>query len=181
MYEIETKVLEVDKDKIADKLRSLGAKEIENIRLIVDWYSLKEVVKNEEHPWYFRVRYNSNGSTEMTWKSLGVFQGNARHSKEINLKVDDFDKAKNLIESIGLVHYAHQEKDRHSFILNNWNFDIDTYPDMPTYLEIEGKSSDHIKEAIMLLGLENHTAISEGETKLIRDKYKLDWNNMKFD
>lgn len=36
MHEIETKVLEIDKEEIKKTLKSLGAKEIQNTRLVVD-------------------------------------------------------------------------------------------------------------------------------------------------
>lgn len=179
MQEIETKVLEVDAKEIANKLQSLGAKEIKNTRLTVDWYSPEGIVNND-HPWYLRVRKTSDGQTEITWKSLPQMVDNTRQSKEININVNDFNKTKELFDTIGLINYAHQEKDRHSFVLDDWNFDIDTYPNMPTYLEIEGHSVEHIKQAIDLLGLQNHDSISEGERKLIEQKYNLNWNDMRF-
>ena len=179
MHEIETKVLEVDTEAIKKKLKSLGAKEIQNTRLYVDWYCPKEA-KEGRHPWYLRVRKTSDGKSEISWKSLEKFLGNTRQSQEININVSDFEKAKSLLEAIGLAHYAHQEKDRVSFALQDWNFDLDQYPGMPAYLEIEGKSEEHVRQAIELLELQNHQAISQGETKLIKEKYGLDWHNMRF-
>ncbi|OGI73117.1 hypothetical protein A3D42_02230 [Candidatus Nomurabacteria bacterium RIFCSPHIGHO2_02_FULL_41_18] len=179
MHEIETKILKVDVEAIKNKLKKLGAKEIQNTRLYVDWYCVEEAVKGN-HPWYLRVRKTSDGKTEISWKSLGKFVGKTRQSAEININVSDFDKVKLLFEEIGLVHYAHQEKDRISFVLENWNFDLDQYPGMPAYLEIEGNSENHINEAIKLLELQDYEALSEGETKLIKEKYGLNWNDMRF-
>src|SRR3989338_3039734 len=179
MQEIETKVLEVDSEGVKQKLKSLGATETQNTRLVVDWYSLKGVVKNE-HPWYLRVRKTTDGKNEISWKSLPKITGNTRHSDEININISDAKIAGKLFESIGLEHYAHQEKDRISFTLKDWNFDLDQYPKMPAYLEIEGKSHEHVQEAIKLLELESHTSIGEGERLLIENKYGLDWCNMRF-
>jgi len=179
MHEIETKILEVDKEVIAKKLEELGAQETKNTRLIVDWYSPVGILNNE-HPWYLRVRKTTDGKSEISWKSLPTIVGNTRQSHEINIDVSNFESTKQLFEAIGLVPYAHQEKDRHSFTLREWTFDIDTYPHMPTYLEIEGKSVEHIQEAITLLGLQSYESISEGERKLIEQKYSLDWSNMRF-
>ncbi len=179
MHEIETKILEVDTEEIKKKLKTLGAKEIKNTRLFVDWYCVPEAV-NGTHPWYLRVRKTSDGKSEISWKSLEKFVGNTRQSQEINIDVSDFEQAKSFFEQIGLAHYAHQEKDRISFSLKDWNFDLDKYPGMPAYLEIEGNSEEHVGEAIKMLGLENHQALSQGETKLIRERYGLDWNNMRF-
>lgn len=181
MQEIETKILDINKEEIITRLRNLGAKEMESVRLTIDWYAPAGTKKEGPHPWCFRVRNSSNGKVEMTWKSMETFVGDtARHSNEINLNVSDFEKAKILVEAIGFMHYAHQEKDRHSFHYKNWNFDIDTYPNMPTYLEIEGESESSINEAIKLLDLEKHIALAHGEIKIIKDRYNLDWYNMTF-
>jgi adenylate cyclase class 2 len=155
MHEIETKVLEVDLDEIKKKLIGLGAKEVKNTRLTVDWYCTPEA-KEGNHPWYLRVRKTSDGKSEITWKSLAKHVGNTRQSQEINIDVSDFDKSKSLLEAIGFVHYAHQEKDRTTFTYKDWNFDLDKYPNMPAYLEIEGQSEEHVKEAIKILVLEGH-------------------------
>jgi adenylate cyclase class 2 len=179
MHEIETKVLEVDKEKIKEALRSLGAKEIQNTRLVVDWYCPKGA--NESgHPWYLRIRTTTEGKNEVSWKSLPKITGNTRHSDEVNINVSDVMLTKKLFENIGLQNYAHQEKDRVSFILKDWQFDLDQYPGMPAYLEIEGTSHEHVQEAIKLLNLESHTSIGEGERVLIEKKYGLNWLNMSF-
>ena len=179
MQEIETKILEVDKEEIKKKMKLLSAEEIKNTRLFVDWYCPKGA-EESGHPWYLRVRKTTDGKSEISWKSLEKFIGNTRQSEEINIDVSDFEKAKSLLEAVGLLHYAHQEKDRITFVYKDWNFDLDQYPGMPAYLEIEGNSEEHVGEAIKLLDLQNHEALSQGETKLIREKYKLDWNNMSF-
>ena len=45
---------------------------------------------------------------------------------------------------------------------------------MPAYLEIEGKSHEHVQEAIKLLNLENYKSIGEGERVLIKKEYRLE-------
>ncbi len=88
--------------------------------------------------------------------------------------------AQKLFEALGLEHYAHQEKDRVSFTLKDWNFDLDKYPGMPAYLEIEGKNHAHVQDAIKLLNLEEHRSIGEGERLLIEKEYGLNWCDMRF-
>ncbi len=116
----------------------------------------------------------------MSWKSLPKIVGNTRHSDEVNINVSDAVMAGKLLKNIGLENYAHQEKDRISFTLKDWNFDLDQYPGMPAYLEIEGTSHEHVQEAIKILNLENHTSIGDGERVLIEKKYGLDWYSMRF-
>jgi hypothetical protein len=65
-------------------------------------------------------------------------------------------------------------------VLNDLQFDLDQYPDMPAYLEIEGNSEKDIDKAIDLLNLSKYQSSCEGERVLIKEKYKLDWFNMYF-
>ena len=61
-YEIETKVLDVDVDKIKQKLLLLSAEKQQKTRLIVDWYQ-KIGTKEALEDWFLRIRSNSEGST----------------------------------------------------------------------------------------------------------------------
>lgn len=178
-HEIETKVLDIDVADIKNKLIALGAKKIQETRLIVDWYRIKGV-KEGEDPWFLRIRSNSEGVHEVTWKAKSQILGTARKHKEINFNIPEPEKLSDLFEELGLEKYAHQEKDRTSFSFKKWSFDIDQYPKMPAYMEIEGTSEESVKEAISLLGLQKNPTWAKGERILIQDTYSLDWYNMKF-
>jgi len=178
-HEIETKVLDIDARDIKVKLVSLGAKKIQDTRLIVDWYRPMGI-KEGEDPWFLRIRSYSDGKHEVTWKAKSDILGTARRHKEINFNIGEPEKLGDLFEEIGLEKYAHQEKDRTSFTYKDWQFDIDQYPGMPAFLEIEGNSEEHVNEAIVLLGLAKNRTWAKGERILIQDTYNLDWYNMKF-
>lgn len=179
MHEIETKILEIDVESIKEQLKALGAKEIQNTRLFVDWFRPKEHEQGEV-PWFLRIRTDREGNAEVTWKSKREFLGASSTKKEINLNIEDPRNATDLFLELGMNIYGHQEKDRTSWIYKDWRFDMDTYPGMPTYLEIEGKSEESIQDAIKLLKLENKIATPKGERDVIQDNYKLDWFNMHF-
>jgi len=179
LHEIETKILEVTIEDVIRKLVELGASKLQETRLIVDWYRPKGTQEGQDL-WFLRIRSNSDGKHEVTWKAKSQTLGVSRKHKEINFFIEDPEKLSDLFEEIGLEKYAHQEKDRVSFSLNTYQFDIDTYPGMPTYMEIEGDSEENIKKAITLLGLENHKTWNQGERILIQDVYKLNWYHMKF-
>lgn len=179
MHEIETKILEVNAKDISEKLTDLGAEKIQDVMLTVDWFSLPGLEK-ENHPWFLRVRSYSTGKIEITWKGKQNTESTMHHVKEINLLVDNHEKAKILFEEIGLICYAHQEKERASWKLDGVQFDLDTYPKMSPYLEIEAGSEKEIAEMIKKLNLEKYEAWNDGERTLIEGKYKLDWYNMRF-
>lgn len=177
--EIEVKVLDIDSDNLQKRLEELGAQKIQDTRLIVDWFRIKGIQEGED-PWFLRIRSNSEGKNEVTWKAKSNLEGIIRKHKEINFLIDESDKLEDLFEELNLEKYAHQEKDRMSYLYNDWQFDIDTYPGMPAYLEVEGKSLEHIQEALQILGLEKNRTWNQGERVLIQDIYRLDWYKMYF-
>lgn len=179
MQEIETKILEVDVEDVKSKLEKLGAEKIQETRLSVDWFKDKEHGEGN-YPWFLRIRTDSNGKAEVTWKGKREHLGVSSTKKEINLQISDPQACAELFTEVGLELYGHQEKDRISWKYKNWRFDLDQYPGMPAYLEIEGESEESIKEAIVLLGLEDKTATPLGERDVIQKNYKLDWFNMRF-
>jgi hypothetical protein len=103
-----------------------------------------------------------------------------RKHKEINFIIPEPEKLSDLFEEIGLELYAHQEKDRMTYIYKDWQFDIDQYPKMPALLEIEGRSDKSIRVAIDMLALNNNKTWAKGERILIQDIYGLDWYDMRF-
>jgi adenylate cyclase class 2 len=178
-YEIETKVLDIDADSVKEKLAALGAQKTKETILRVDWYRPKGIGEGED-PWFLRIRSNSDGKYEVTWKAKSDILGTARRHKEINFMIEEPKKLADLFEELGLEEYAHQDKERVSFVLKDWLFEIDRYPKMPPFLEIEGKSEEHVKEAMALLGLEKNRTWAKGERILIQEVYGLDWYNMRF-
>ncbi len=178
-YEIETKVLDIDADNIKAKLISLGAVKKQETRLLVDWY--QEIgTKEGSADWFLRIRSNSQGQHEVTWKGDPQTIGIAKVRREINFFIEEPEKLAELFKELGLEKYAYQEKDRTSFTLKDWLIEIDQYPNIPPFLEIEGNSEEHLKEAIKVLGLEDNKTWAKGERILIQEVYKLDWYNMRF-
>jgi adenylate cyclase, class 2 len=178
-HEIETKVLDISVDEIIKKLMSLGAEKTQETRLSVAWYRPKGI-KEGKDPWFLRIRSNSEGINTVTWKAKSDILGTARKHKEIDFKIEEKEKLSDLFEELDLEIYAFQEKDRISFKLDDWVIEIDQYPKMPAFLEIEGNSEKHVNEAIERLGLKENKTWADGERTLIQNTYGLDWYNMKF-
>jgi adenylate cyclase class 2 len=133
-----------------------------------------------DDPWYLRVRSYGTGEVEVTWKEEPKLIGNFRKGSEVNVFVDNHEKTKALFESMGLENYAHQEKERISWKLGNVQFDLDTYPHMPPYLEIEVENEEDIKTMMEKLNLTEHDTWNDGERTLIKEKYELYWFDMRF-
>lgn len=161
-------------------MHSQGAKLIRKTKLTVDWYRPVGTVEGED-PWFLRIGSDSDGKYEVTWKAPSNISGGVRRHKEINFSINHPNELADLFEELGLEKYAHQEKIRTSYTLNDWSFDIDQYPNMPAFLEIEAPSEDSVRKAIEILHLDNNDKWPKGERILIQEIYKLDWYDMRFD
>jgi adenylate cyclase, class 2 len=72
---------------------------------------------------------------------------------EAEVGVSDFDAARNLLEAMGFTTLRYQENYREEWELDGVVFDIDTWPDLPTFLEVEGPDEEAVKAAAAKLGL----------------------------
>ena len=99
---------------------------------------------------FVRLRRTKN-KTQLTYKT-NVKQ--TADSAEIELEVSDFNKCSEIFQNIGLKAIRQIEKYRHTFELDNIIFDIDTWPKIPTYIEIEGASLGSLKNACKQLSLD---------------------------
>lgn len=154
--EIEAKFLEIDKDALVAKLKSKGATDVGK-----DF--IKDVIfYDREGRWrqtdktFVRIRKTNRGFT-LTYKNVET--ETAIGTEEIEFSISDFDKSQNFLEAIGLVKVRDQEKKRHTFKLGNVVVDIDTWPKVPTYAELEGPSEEEIKKAAISLGFDWSKAV----------------------
>ena len=148
--EIETRFLEIDKDKFVKKLLSLGAvdKGEEKLEEIIfhaadgSW-----IGKNK----FVRLRKTKN-RVGLTYKENK--KQTASSAQEIEFEVPDFDKCHEFFEKIGLKAMRQLEKYRHTFELGAVTIDIDKWPEIPVYAEIEGASVKSLKNFCKKFGLD---------------------------
>lgn len=63
------------------------------------------------------------------------------------------------LKELGYEELSYQENKRITYILRDVTFDIDTYPMIPTYLEIEGTNEEDVLKYIDILDLKMYTII----------------------
>jgi adenylate cyclase, class 2 len=147
--EIETRFLEIDKDALIARLRALGAEDKGEVLLRDTNFYNKELTWREEGR-MIRLR-RRNERTTLTFKDN--MDGGIDGAREIEFDVSDADEAREfIIEVIQLVPYRTVEKRRHTFVLDGVSFDIETWPKIPTYVEIEGDSIEALQEAVKKVG-----------------------------
>src|SRR4030042_630293 len=157
MEEREVKFLNIDPGTIEKKLKSIGAKRIFDKvykRKVFDHPDLRLNDKGA----YLRLRDEGDKIT-MTFKQrLGVKthdgKTNDEGMEEIEVTVSDFEKTAELLMKIGLKEKFYEENRRIRYQLNDIEFDIDFWPLLEPYLEIEAVSWEKIDKAIKLFELD---------------------------
>ena len=67
-----------------------------------------------------------------------------------------------------------QENKRIRYVLNDVELDIDSWPYIPTYLEIEGKSEEAVKSMINLLEVDEEKVTSLDVQGVFKEFYNID-------
>jgi adenylate cyclase, class 2 len=99
------------------------------------------------------IRVRDEGSrVTLTYKQLN--DRTLHGTKEIEVIVNDFDKTCDLLTTIGLVPKAYQETKREKWKFGNVEITIDTWPWVPTFVELESPTEEELKNVASLLGLD---------------------------
>lgn len=145
--EYEVKVLEIDHDSFVSKLESLGAKKISDAmqeRYIYD------LIPASPKKW---IRLRTNGiKTTITLKDLQAETIDGM--KETEIEVNSFDDAHKLLLGLGYKSKGFQQNKRVQYILDDVEIDLDHWPHIPEYMEIEGKDEESVKMMIEKLGVD---------------------------
>lgn len=163
--EVELKFIEIDKEKIIDRLLSLGAKqEYDDIFEIVTFHG-GNFHPSDSTKEYIRVR-KENGKIVLAYK--GPREGKTfKTREEIEVNVDDFSKTIEIISKLGFEPGKLRTKRRIHFTYKDACFEIDEIEDVPPFLEIETKSEERMEEICEEFGFD----ISEGHPGSIVEVY----------
>lgn len=77
---------------------------------------------------------------------------------EIETEVADLHAMAEILSSLGMREVRYQENYREEWRLGEVAFDFDTWPDLPTFVEIEGPDEVSVRQAAAILGLDYSTA-----------------------
>ena len=142
-----TDILELEKNAT---LKILNKKELKDF--------LKKFHNNSKK--WIRLR-KTNKKTTLTVKHILAEDGsNIQQLLETEMVVPSMEVARDFLKALGFSYKSYQEKKRISYVLNNHEIDIDTWPGIPTYMEIEGESEEDINGILNLLGYSMKDTIS---------------------
>ncbi|HSX35335.1 MAG TPA: class IV adenylate cyclase [Patescibacteria group bacterium] len=149
--EIEAKFLSVDHDVIRAKLKELGSENIRPLTLMRRKnYDYPDFALEKRGGW---VRVRDEGSkVTMSYKQLNDRGLHGTH--EVELVVNDFDVADGFLTAIGLRQDNYQETKRESWRLDDVEIDLDEWPWIQPFIEIEGPSEEQVRDVADKLGLD---------------------------
>ncbi len=149
--EIEAKFLAVNHDAMRSKLMNLGANCTQPIRLMRrKIFDFSDNRLNKEHNGWIRVRDEGDKIT-LSYKQLNnrTLQG----TKEVTVTVHDFDTMCLFLEQLGLEAKSYQETKRESWELNGAQIELDEWPWVKPYMEIEAPSEEIVQSVVDKLGI----------------------------
>ena len=149
MKEIEVKILEINVEEIEKKIKKMEAEKVFEGQVVSVYFDFSDKLLEKEGK-ILRLR-QKGGKVILTYKEL-ISQDEAKIMDEYELTVSDFESMKRIFEGIGLLTLYEFNKHRITYKLNQTHFEIDKYPAIPAFLEIEAPDLDTINEIVSELG-----------------------------
>lgn len=164
--EFEAKALDIDVDAMVERIRSAGGRHVTDRTMRRYVYDVKPATPDK---W---IRLRDTGS-EVTLCVKEITSDAIDGTQETEVVVDDFETTHALLATLGFQAKAYQENRRSSYLLGDVRLEIDSWPLIPTYLEIEGDSTDQVLATTARLGIDPATLTSENTTAVYA-RYGID-------
>ncbi len=179
--ELEVKVLNINKEKVENRLKEIGAQLVKKEYQINTIFDNKYSMIKNKHNGYLRIRETKDLLTDKTKFTLtlkkhdGISSEGIRQNKEFNTEIANEQSLINILTHLELDIKHKGMKERVSYKYENILFEIDTW-DKDTYpypyLEIEVKRNEDLDKAIQLLKLDRSKVTSKSLGEL-RAELKL--------
>lgn len=164
--EYEAKVLDIDIEQVVQNILDKGGTDLGEVlqrRYVYD------IDPNDASRW---VRLRDTGD-QVTLTIKEIDSDAIGGTRETETTVGDFKTTNALLGKLGYAPKAYQENRRHSFTLDGAQLEIDTWPLIPAYLEIEADSRNEVVRVAALLGYAESELTGENTTKVYA-RYGID-------
>jgi adenylate cyclase class 2 len=168
--EFEAKVIDINKEELETKIIQLGGSKIGKVLMKRYVYDINP----EQRGHWIRLR-DDGKQTTLTVKK--IHHDGISGTEEEEIIVEDLGKTNALLVLMGFTPKAYQENERTSFVLNNAQLEIDHWPMIPPYLEIEADSKEQVIETAQLLGYQEEQLTGENTVKIYA-RYGIDLDNI---
>lgn len=180
MQETEVKFYIDDLNRLKTRLDELGAQLVQervlemNLRLDLPDSSLRTEGRV--------LRLRQDTATRLTYKGASQKDDGILSREEIEFVVEDFDKAKRLLEALGYQKLVYYEKYRTIYELKETHVMLDELP-YGSFVEIEGENAESIRSAADQLHLTWGTAVGTSYLALferVRRALNLSFQDVSF-
>lgn len=171
--EHEVKVLDVNIEELTKKLESIGAKKVyDDNRTII---ALDTEDRKYLNQYDKLIRVTDEGSIKVT---MHVNQSKPDIKEGIKFKTSRLKETMDFFQQLGLNPISKVSAHRLSYELGKIDFDIDEFPKIPPFLEIDieylQEEGYTLEELLKKLGLENNKTVVMG-TEDIHKLYDVDY------
>lgn len=169
--EFEVRKLEVSFEEMIERMHFIGAKKVgvfHQRRFVYDFNP------PEKGRW---IRLRSNGKeTTLTIKEIKSKRIDG--TKELEIIVSDFEATNEILTKLGYVPRTYQENFRVEYTLEGVNFDLDKWPMIPSYIEIEGENEDDVYLMLRKINIDEHDVTTMDIDTLYREKYGIELDSI---
>ena len=166
--EIEIRLLNVDVDLFIKNITKLGAKKVGSFFQRRYVYDFNPVNKNK----WIRLRTNGEKTT-LTIKEI-VDRDAIDGTRELEMEVSDFETTGSILNELGYFHRNYQENYREIYTLNDVEISIDSWPLIPTYVELEAQSEDNINSLLRVIEYDKNDATTLDVVSIYQKIYGID-------
>lgn len=165
IFEIDNLMSINQKQELKKIIGKSNFSEITEKENIIEIFNKPEISKflsqfgNNSKKW-IRVRKTKNTTMITVKHILANNESNLQQVLETEMEVPNMEEANQLLQALGFSYRSYQEKKRKTFELDGHEIDIDTWPWIPTYIEIEGKDENDLEKILQKLGYSIKDTIS---------------------
>ncbi|WP_433521645.1 class IV adenylate cyclase [Nocardia pseudovaccinii] len=152
-HEYEAKFLSIDVEEVRAKLIALGA-----TRSFPRTLLTRKIFEDEALTQGAWVRLRNEGTRSTLTLKQVTDASTIDGTTEIETTVGDLPAMAEILTRLGLREVRYQENYREEWQLGDTVFDIDTWPSLPTFLEIEGPDEATVRRAATSLSLDYSAA-----------------------
>ena len=169
--EFEAKVLEIDPKETSERILRSGGEKVGEFFMRRYVY---EIAPGDRSKW---IRLRDTGK-EITLAIKEIHHDGIGGTEEIEITVNSFEDADRFLGKLGYRPKGYQENRRTSFLLSGAQLEIDEWPRIPPYLEIEGRSKEHVIQVALQLGIKEEQLTGESTIKTLA-RYGMGLDSLK--
>ena len=174
--ELELRILDVNVDEAIKKLESINAEKIGQ------WHYKRYIYDTKPYDDNKWIRLRTNGiETTLTYKEYN--NESVDGVKELEIIVSDLDDTIKMLEVLGYMPRSIQENKRIRYIYEGVEIDIDSWPRLNPYIEVEAKTKEDVERVVEILKPLGSCVTALNNQSIYRKKgfTKEDLNNLKFE